>query len=105
MQRDLMVRLRTDPGEVEFWVEINGRRVAATAWLRERLKRGGGAVPTGPEGGAGVAAWSEENYQARLLAIYAELPDLPAVGVEYLDRRRLLDRCLTPETFHFLCGY
>lgn len=98
-------RLLADRHAVEVWLEIAGERMPAAAWLAERLGHGQDARTTASNTPvASLAPWSETIYQTRLLAAYMELLDKPAAEVGYLDSARLLDHCLTPETFHFLGG-
>jgi glycosyltransferase involved in cell wall biosynthesis len=110
-QRELIGKIAADPAAFGVWLEIDGSRIAAAAWLAECFQRQ--ALPVTPgsdgpqpaaDGGDCLAPWSEVTYQARLLALYAMLAAQPAAGLDYLDRGRLLDLCLRPEMFHFLCG-
>lgn len=105
IQSTIIDRLLADRQAVEVWLEIAGERVPAAAWLAERLGRGQDARTTASNTPvASLSPWSEAIYQTRLLAAYTALLDKPVAAVGYLDSARLLDHCLTPETFHFLGG-
>jgi glycosyltransferase involved in cell wall biosynthesis len=102
LQRVIVIKLLADPGAFELWLDLAGERVAPAAWLADRLGRfhsGGGGKS------AGLEPWSAANNQARLLTVYDTLSRQPAAPVRYLDPSRMLDLCLTPETFHFLRGW
>ena len=101
MQREVIVKLLADPGAFECWLELAGERMAATAWLADRL---GPCQSAGGGESAALEPWLAANNQARLLTLYGTLSRQPPAPVRFLDPSRLLNLCLTSETFHFLRG-
>lgn len=101
LQRVIVIKLLADPSAFDLWLDLAGERVVAAAWLADRLapfQSAGGGEP------AALEPWSVANHHARLLTLYDTLSRQPAAPVRCLDPSRLLDLCLTPETFHFLRG-
>jgi hypothetical protein len=49
-----------------------------------------------------LSAWSLPRYQDRLSAIVSKIPASTPGRLNFLDKRRVLERFLDPKRFHFL---
>lgn len=97
LQQRVICKLR-EPGMKELpQVEIGGATRPAAEWLSEMLAQ---REPTATS--AQLESFSPDIYQTRLTGVYERLMDEPSGPTAGLDPEKILDACLTPESFNFL---
>ncbi len=97
LQRMAIHRLLNGAPSDEVLVEVDGRRVPASAWLEQTLEWRTPSVTASQ-----LDHYSPTAHLARLTSLHNELLATEPQAPAFLEKRRVLEQYLGAENFHFL---